>query len=358
MQITRVNPNYQTQKTQMKNNSQVNFRGRLGAKMLEKAGGLELKTVLSEVTGFFGLEAGKVKDVLESFVDRINIQEKSTKIMRQDIYSKDNRIKTLESQNKTLEEQAEINRAAITGRDNKIAELQQTIINKDKEIAELEAYRKMNGVKSFTELEIPTPNELLTTIQYAKDNEVDALQSALLFAMTGEGQEALVNQIERNNIILKGFTDGMKDIPKIKAALNGSHFGLGYDSEFIARCFFTDALKRSQEGSYLVSNSIRSQVEANMEAFLAPLRNPKYSYKPVKEITDSVLKYHQDLEINKLRMAKDFKMEFNEIVEVETGSLPEVYYLYTDRNGVKLRIKEQDLANGSFGFVEKLPVKK
>ena len=57
-------------------------------------------------------------------------------------------------------------------------------------------------------------------------------------------------------------------------------------------------------------------------------------------------------------MAKDFKMEFNEIVKVETGSLPEVYYLYTDRNGVKLRIKEQDVAKGSFGFVEKLPVKK
>ena len=50
--------------------------------------------------------------------------------------------------------------------------------------------------------------------------------------------------------------------------------------------------------------------------------------------------------------------EFNEIVEVETESFPEIYYIYTDRYGTKLRIKEQHLANGCFGYVEKLPVKK
>ena len=49
-------------------------------------------------------------------------------------------------------------------------------------------------------------------------------------------------------------------------------------------------------------------------------------------------------------------MVFNERVEVKTESLPETYYMYTNQNGKKLRIKERDLVNGSFGFVEKVPV--
>lgn len=355
MNITAININYQTQKSQTKNNSQVNFRGPIGNRMLEKAGGLELKSVLAGVTGFFGLKAGKVKDVLESFIERINLQEKASKVMKQDIASKGSRITALESQNKSLEEQAEIYRASITGRDNKITELQQTIINKDKEIAELAAYRKMQGVKPISELGVLMPDEIIKSIKDAKACEAECVQSAFEFAMTGKGQEALVEQINRSNIIQKAIADGMNELPSVKKALDGVRFGFGYDQEFLARSYFTEALQRNKEGSYLVSSSIKAQVETNMEALLAPLRNPKYSYNPVFEITNKALRYHQNLEVNKEEMVKRFNMKFEKIITVDTESLPETYYVYTNRNGDWLRISERNLASGCFGYVERLP---
>lgn len=355
MQITAINSNYQTPKTQLKNNSQVNFRGRLGTKMLEKAGGLELKSVLSEITGFFGLKTTKVKDVLESFIERINIQEKASKVMKQDIASKGNKIAKLEEENKTLEQQNEILKTSLAGRDERIFNLQRDAIKKDEEIAYLEPYRKMLAVKPINEIGVLMPDEVIEIIKMAKANESISIQSAYEFAMTGKGQEALLEQINRSNAIQKAFEDGMKDFPKLRESVNDMRFGFGYDQEALARSYFVEALQRNKEGSYLVSKSIKSQIEQNIEAFLAPLRNPKYSYNPVFEITNKALKYHQNLEVNKEEMVKRFNMKFEKIITVDTESLPETYYVYTNRNGDWLRISERNLASGCFGYVERLP---
>ena len=355
MNITPVTSNYQTSRSQMKNTSQVNFRGPIGTKMLEKAGGLELKSVLSQITGFFGLEAGKVKDVLESFIQRINIQEKAAMILKQEIKSKGDRIATLEVQNKKMEQEAEVLKASITGRDNKIAELQKTVVDKDKQIAELEGYRKMADVKPISELGILMPKEVIAAINEAKENDVKAIQSAFEFAMTGKGQEELVKQIDRNNIVYNAIKDGMKRIFEVENSLeecSKNGLPLGFNQEEFARIYFTKALEANAEGAYLESTSIFSQVLTNIDAFLTPLRDPKYSYKPSSDVLGKALKYHRNIETNKGDLQRRSNMTLVEYVKSETMKPTESYYIFEKPDGRRFKITAQNLANGSYGLGE------
>lgn len=347
MNITSINSNYQPI------NKQPQFRGAIGNRLLEKsAGRLETNVVMKEMSGTFGINKDKLKDILEAFVEKLNLQENLNKLLKSDNISKDKSIDELTRKNNEANRRIEILEAQVAGKEQENKNLKEIILERDSEIKELEPYRSSLKVKSVDELDIVHPQQVIETLEIAAKNQKDALASAFEFATTGKGEEALLKQLEYSNILLRAIKDQVHLIPEVADALNKfdeKNIKIGYDPESVARLFFKIALQANPKGNRLIAKPYYVQTRDNIEAFLAPLRTQGYSYCASNEVVDSAKKFHEDLAHNKDYLINNRGFNFKEFIESEDNHCHTAYYIFTRPNGGSFKISATNLSLGLLG---------
>ena len=82
----------------------------------------------------------------------------------------------------------------------------------------------MAKVKSIEELDVIMPKTaILTAQEEMKEHSEEARESMLNYLLTGKGQEAVLAQTERNNILMKAMQDGITQLPEVNEAIKGTN---------------------------------------------------------------------------------------------------------------------------------------
>lgn len=315
------NPNYSTGFVKSNhNNKNVNFKGAIGDKFVEEiVSGHHVKPekVMEAVKGTFGPKTNKVADVVESFTSKIaeltyknnnleiRVNDQANRIadfpVEKEIAVNDMRDKMIESYTRV-----------IKGKDEALAQ-------KDAQIEELKKYESMGKVKSVEEIGVVMPDTAVKTLGDMVTHREDSTKSMLEFLTTGKGQDKAIEQIERNNTMLKAHSQGITDIPEVQMAndeAKKSGIWFSSDSDFTLN-MIGQALKGWDKGSYLNSTPIKTQIKENAMALLSPMADERYSNTGIKSITEKLDKTVIDAQDFHKGFAKGKEKFYGEIEELK-----------------------------------------
>lgn len=335
--------------------SRVAFKGVIGDSLLKDV--IVTRTVpttetfLSKIKGTFGISSDKAKDVLDSFV-KLTGELLSTKSIQ------DATLSDLTTQhNITLNEINDLRGKlqyanGMELRQKDIIEHQaEEIKEQNVKIKELEKYESMAKVKSIDEIGVVMPEQMLTTIEEMKNLNQEAKNSLFKYVMTGKDQEKFLQYMEQNNIILKGFKDGMYNISDVKTAIDKARASvcLGYDNDVVAYRMLENALKFQPEGVYINSPAIYQQVKTNAESLITPMKDTnRYSHIDIDTTLKNVIEYHSNLDKS---MQEASKKGLKYLSETRKDfSTSQSYRSFQDIEGNIHDISLDSLAAGYFGM--------
>lgn len=298
------------------NNVDVAFRGNIGDKFLKEINNSAYVTperILEEVKGTFGIRGSKVKDVLESFINRVRKLYNDRADLRRQLYEANRKISNFpnEKDKAVFNAQEEMRKSYESFVDAKNKE----VAAKDKELQEAkeiaERFRPAYSVKSIEEMGIIMPDKAIEVIKEMSAKRKAACSSMLEYLFTGKGQEEALAQIERNNILFKARKDGIFNIKAVDDVYfeNLRHgarcmYDFDYTIELISH-----ALQESSKGNYILSPAIKAQVKKNAMALLTPMANPKAN----KYENNSLTKIEEDL-YKQLKNAEKFHEGINKAI--------------------------------------------
>ena len=337
--------NYQHSK---KNN--VQFTGLIGDKFVGKLaeqGEVTVADIMKEAKGTFGLNSGKVQDILESFVESISSLVRRNKALEQNLNKAEERIAEIPSletaaATRAADEQIQRFSSIISGKDA-------TIAAKEKELQEstelLAKYKPVVAVKSVEEIGTVMPERALEVFKEMVEHKAAANKSMFDFLMTGKGQEEALEQIERNNILMRAHTDGIMGIPAIRDQYNiiSVDNGVSYTrGDIFTINLIGRALKSDPKGEYIASPVIRAQVKKNAMAILTPMADERSSYTGIKAVEseldrelDSVAKFHDGFKKGLAKQKKNYEHYYSfdyEINRVENDvDKSTVKFTYQDK---------------------------
>ena len=268
-------PNYATNiKNNSMNNKNVNFKGAIGEKFVkEMASGEHVQPakVMEAVKGTFGPKSEKVADVVESFTSKISALMYENKDLKHTVDMQSDRIADFPREKEhameaVRDEMRESFQQVLKGKDAKIAE-------KDAQIEQLKKYERMAKVKSVEDLDAVMPEYAIKIAQDMAEHRVEARESMFNYLMTGSGQEKALEQIERNNIMMKANKEGATRIDDVQKACREANLNDEYytiDANYTLN-MMEQALKSHPDGKYLESAPIEKQVKENAMALLSPM---------------------------------------------------------------------------------------
>lgn len=319
-------PSYTTNiRNNSMNNKGVNFKGAIGEKFVkEMASGehVEPAKVMEAVKGTFGPKSEKVADVVEYFTSKISALMYENKDLKHTVDMQSDRIADFPSEKeKAMEtvrdEMRESFQQVLKNKDSKIAE-------KDAQIEQLKKYESMAKVKSVDDLDAVMPEDAIKTVQDMLEHRAEARESMFNYLMTGKGQEKALEQIERNNTMMKASKEGVTGIDDVKKACREACLG---DENYTIDANYTlnmmdQALKGNPKGKYLESAPIAKQVKENAMALLSPIVENGVGASSLKTYERELDKTLQDVKDYHRAFPKElerFKKEFNESGLPERG---------------------------------------
>lgn len=312
-------PSYATNiRNNSMNNKNVNFKGAIGEKFVkEMASGEHVQPakVMEAVKGTFGPKSEKVVDVVESFTSKISALMYENKDLKHTVDMQSDKIADFPREKEhaiatVRDEMRESFQQVLKGKDAQIAE-------KDAQIEQLKKYESMAKVKSVKDLDVVMPEDAIKTVQDMVEHRVEARESMFNYLMTGKGQEKALEQIERNNIMMKANkegTTGIDDVQKAcrEASLNDEYYTI--DANY-ALNMMDQALKGNPKGKYLESAPIAKQVKENAMALLSPIVEDGVgasSLKTYERELDKTLQGVKDYHRAFPKELEKLKKEFNE----------------------------------------------
>lgn len=315
-----------------KANNNVQFKGDLGDKFVKEViNNIDVKPadLIKEMKGTFGIKTEKAEDILESFIGKVKQLYGDKRALKSELQKSNEKINAFpkEKENAVYEGQRQVRehfQTIIRSKDEEVAAKNAEV----KEMkAQLEKYQQVAKVKSVEEIGTIMPDKAIEIIDEMLENKIAARKSMAEFLLTGKGQEDALEQIERNNAIMRANRDGITQIPEVEAkveSMKGSGVYFSNDSYFTLN-MIEKALKGSPKGNYIKSRVMKDQIKQNAMAILTPMADERYSNMGVKalekdldECLQRVEKYHDGIlkGINKLksRVGKDLKsVEFKPV---------------------------------------------
>ena len=303
-------PSYATNVKSCNTNRNVNFKGAIGDKlvreMVDEGKKVDTAKVMDAVKGTFGPKSEKVADVVDSFTSKISSL----------LYENKNQQATISEQSKKIAEFPREKESAVEdayakmrkSAQEELAKKDSVIADKDAQIAELKKYEDMAKVKSVEEVGVVMPDVAVKTLDDMMANRADATESMFNFLMTGKGQEKALEQIDRNNTMMKAHMDKITEIDEVKdKAKIAQEQGIFFSKpETFAIDMIGQALKGNKKGQYIESPAIEKQVKSNAMALLSPMADERYSNtgrKYIESQLDATFKdvkeYHKGLEKGK-----------------------------------------------------------
>ncbi len=251
----------------------ITFKGALGEKFVREIT-INHRTVsanelLQASKGkVMGLDTTKVGDIFEAFTSSL-IKETKEKLSM-----KEHMDKLAQELPQKIQDTIKNTEEAIFSSIRPILERKDKEIEaKDKIIDELRKYESMAKVKSIEELDVIMPKTAILTAQEMKEHSEEARESMLNYLLTGKGQEAVLAQTERNNILMKAMQDGITQLPEVNEAIKGTDCA---DTLWFLSCLMENALK-DKKGSIIVAPVVRQQIKTNIIGLLAPYYDNRYT---------------------------------------------------------------------------------
>ena len=294
----------------------INFKGAIGDKFVREivsGNDVEVSKMLEAVKGTFGLKTDKVSDVLESLTKKIVSLVSENKEQKALINSQADKIaefpkKTEGAVFEAVESVRSSMREALKAKESELTK-------KNNEIEQLQKYKGMANVKSVKEVDCLMPDQIVKLFGEMRSKKEVSLDSMHNFLLNGNGQEEAVAQIGRNNLLLNARRDGMLNISELQKAEEEIHkdgLWIQENVEF-AYSMISKALEGSNEGKYLESQTMYSQIKKNAKALLCSLVDEKsgwsYSAKDIDSYLDSlfnnVKKFHRNFATGQDKMAKE-----------------------------------------------------
>lgn len=319
-------PSYTTNiRNNSMNKNSLNFKGAIGEKFVkEMASGehVEPAKVMEAVKGTFGPKSEKVADVVESFTSKISALMYENKNLKHTVDMQSDKIADFPHEKEhametVRNEMIESFQQVLKGKDAKIAE-------KDAQIEQLKKYENMAKVKSVDDIDVVMPDDAIKTVQDMVEHRVEARESMFNYLMTGKGQEKALEQIERNNIMMKASKEGSTGIDDVQKACHEASLA---DENYTLDANYTilmmeQALKGNPKGKYLESAPIAKQVKENAMALLSPIIENGVGSSSLKTYEHQVDKTLQEVKDYHRLFPKNlerFKKDFNESGLIERG---------------------------------------
>ena len=334
---------------QNKKNSNPNFQGKIGEKVVKEITTNKTVTVasiLAMVGGFIGLSKDKVSDVLEELTAKIkSLMDEKVELESQNLELKKNLINTKSEKDIAKEElEKTLSRLQFVLQRNAAV-----VAPKDAKIAELQKYEGMAKVKSVDELDIVSPEQFVELLNEAKENQAVAEQSLLNYLFNGNGQEEFLAQMERSNKILKAKKAGITKIPEMLEEYSKLNFDIGDDSSvYVAQNMMKNALINDLKGTYVNYPPIKKQIIENANAIINPMKTErKYPDLSNEEVLNTVSKFHEKLASQKEKLMKEKGLRFE---QRNVNSKNKSYYTFVNDKNHKFDIYLGDLASGLWGY--------
>ena len=319
MNIQGITSNFTPVNSQYSNSNakrNINFKGAIGDKFVQEmvsGSEVEIPKMLKAVKGAFGLKSEKVSDVFESLTQKIGSLISENRDQKALINSQADKIAEFPKETKNAVFKAVESVRSSMQETLKAKELE--IAEKNKEIMQLQKYKGMANVKSVKEVDCLMPDQIVKLFGEMRSKKEVSLDSMHNFLLNGNGQEEAVAQIGRNNLLLNARRDGMLNISELQKAEEEIHkdgLWIQENVEF-AYSMISRALERSNEGKYLESQTMYSQIKKNAKALLSSLVDEKsgwsYSDKDIDSYLDSlfnnVKKFHRNFATGQDKMAKE-----------------------------------------------------
>lgn len=334
--------------------STPSFKGVIGNQVINQIKSNKTVTVagvLALVAGVIGLSKDKVADVIESLIAEV-------KGLNSEKSSLNNEIQRLKNDayNKDIESRAEFDEheRRLRGEFSEYIKSQNAeMAEKDAKIAELQKYEGMAKVKSLDEIDIITPQEVLTILDEMMTNKRKAQDSLLEFVLTGKGQEEFLAQVERNNKLLKAKKEGVTKIPEVNKKFEEVSKGdssIGVHSGLYSAMMLNEVLRYNPKGDFLFSETMYKQILTNAKAIIDPISNNAFhnSANIVEDNLNSAKKFREDLleYSNRLRDGYSCK-QISETIDPTDYKIS--YRTFLTSGGVYREYSLSELAGGWFG---------
>lgn len=272
-------------------NNNIAFRGALGEKFVREITVNQRTVSANELLQaskgkLMGLDSGKVVDIFEAFSSSLvrETREKLSLKERIESFKKELPERIQEAIKHTEESIFSSVRPVLENKDKEIAK-------RDRIIAELKQYEAMAKVKSIEELDVVMPETAIATAQAMKEHAKEAQESMLTYLLTGKGQEAVLEQTERSNILTKAMADGVTKLPEVSEATN--------DLRFAEPLYFLTSLMetalRDDRGAVVVVPAIKAQIKTNITGLLAPHYSSRFSNTTEKGVSENLDRRLEDL---------------------------------------------------------------
>lgn len=326
------------------------FRGKLGdayvAKVIQGEK-VDVANVINSISGTFGPKKEKTVDVIESLITGlykfVGLNKENTAAInsaKQELSAVPDRIRVAVS---TKEEELYNSFRSV------IAEKDRVIAQKDEEISNLKKYEGMAKVKSLDEIGLVMPEQVLSTLEDMKAHDEEAHKSLYEYVMTGKGQESFLKQMERNNLLLKAWKDGIYDIPNVKNAADKAReegFSFGYNASLVAYRMLENILLIENNGAYLMSPKIYQQVKTNAESLISPMKESNI-YEDIDKVLQRVLDFHNKLD-GAMKKASEKGLTYQS--ETKNGiSTTQSFRTFIDKDGNTHDFSLSSLASGMWG---------
>lgn len=291
-------------------NNNIVFRGALGDRFVnEITVNHQIVTTSSLLEAsrakLVGLDSGKVCDIFESFVDGL-IAATKEKISMQD---------RIDSMCKELPQQ--IHDAIKATEQSLFSGFKAAIANKDREIEtyvlkirDLKKYESMAKVKSLDEIDTVMPETAISTAKEMAEHKAEAEESMLTYLLTGKGQEKVLEQAERAQILVKAMQDGITEIPEVENVIQDNRVNYAEPLHFLKSMMFN--VLQDDKASVIVAPVFAKQIKTNMMGLLTPHCNEQQYYSSVERISKSIdeelessIKFQKSLAARKLELKRE-----------------------------------------------------
>jgi hypothetical protein len=263
------------------NSINVNFQGVHGTKLLNKlseTNNLEKSEVFDAMKGLFGFKSNRVKDIVSSFLDEI-------KELRQEV------VAISAGKNAKLEEAERLYNEKLNNSLLREKQLNNTLQFKNEKIQQLtteveklteanKKYSLMSNVKSMDEIGVVTKSQVLDAAKKSYENLGTARESMYTFLTTGKGQEEVLAQVERSNVLAKAWKDGMSENPEIVEKVRGYNlYNITIPTNTVdnLKSLVKGALLGTKDDIWMYSKTMQNQIKENAKAIIFPHMNERFS---------------------------------------------------------------------------------
>ena len=348
------NCNYSLYNANNRNNKPA-FKGAIGDSIvagIEKGTEVNPSKIIEQVKGKFGLNGEKVKDVIESMLDKVKSLTETDKYLDRTIKEGEEKVQNLTEKKQNSIKQAEesLENTFLNG----FKRQEKQMAEKEAKIAELKEFSAgFDGfkIKSAEEVEGLMPDAAIETMKSMVETKDSAADSMLKFLFTGEQPTEAIDWLNKGTQLHKTYRDGVFDIPEVrlewqkygcKGAASNTPINNTID-------LIETALKGNPKGSYILCSSFDKQITANALAIVEPLCKNKEDFgyaqrnleKAIKESKD----YHKNFGLAKEKVLRKRPQSLFEI-DRKGYSLSDSVIIEKNKEGEKLN--EWSLSNFAY----------